>query len=442
MKRAVVGFIAALGLVFMLIPAEIRNTLLSGNWSPVKSAHKYKGTYFRMKVSLVYKGELQNFDVVYGCNVNYVKYKDGSSTSEIGMVPAIYGRRMSDGKGLLVKAPEAACQPGNPRPFNPYMNENFMPLVAVFENADELGFGTAYISEDAYDYPGSELKFNSASISTAKREEFDEFRASGPPNLVRRETYHAENMNDQNAKALGIPVVRPMDELPGLGFYCEAYARLKVSNEISRILSAHWPNSKPKYWEPETADDGVKIQNEIKWPMMVARDDGNYFQDMRLFEVDGTMLQYGVRRRGANERFGDPNFKFVPPSLYPSYSQTAKHFLPRRRSDFEAYFAGKDSFSHPAIEMKNGAMKGKAFCFRGESLTGEQFGGPEFREPEGVRLRKLFYGIRRVATIDGEQVQLNPKYNDGLEGSFNFYEQDQYIWQIYQFGILSTRGDV
>jgi hypothetical protein len=49
MKRTVVGFIVALGLALLLIPAEIRNTLLTGSWSPVKSAHKYKGSYFSSK---------------------------------------------------------------------------------------------------------------------------------------------------------------------------------------------------------------------------------------------------------------------------------------------------------------------------------------------------------------------------------------------------------
>jgi hypothetical protein len=237
-------------------------------------------------------------------------------------------------------------------------------------------------------------------------------------------------------------MLRPLDELPGLGFYCEAYARFKVSDELGRILSAHWPNNKPKYWEPETTDDSVKMQNEFKSPMMVSRDDGNEFRDIRVFQPTGieqTFKGTSPDRLLAN---GKSVLNYLPPTYYPAYDEEALHFFPRNRSLYESYITKQDTFARPAINMRGGSMKGKAYCFRREALTGGQFGGPEYREPDGIRLRKLFYGIRRIATIDGEQVQLNPKYNDGLEGSFYFYEQDQYIWQIYQSGLLSTRGDV
>jgi hypothetical protein len=441
MKRVLAGIVVAAGLALLLVPSEIRNTWLSGSWSQVKSVHKYKGSFFRMKVALVYKGEAQNFDVVYGCNVNYVRYKDGASTSEIGLVPSVYGRRMSDGKALIVQAPGAACKPGNPAPYNPYLLNDFMPLVIVFENAAELGFGTAYISDDAYASPTSDLKFGAASIETASREEFDEFRSNGPPNIVRRETYHADNLSDENARALGIPPIRPLDELPGLGFYCEAYARFRVSEEVAEVLRRYWPGNKPKYWEPTTSGEDMAIKT-MKRPVMVARDDGDEFRDMQLFRISGSELEYGVRRRGDDILIEKPELRYLPPTFYPSYFETARHFLPRTRAEFESHIAKSESFAEPAIHMRDGAMKGRGYCFRGESLTGPQFGGPELVEPNGVRLRNLFYGKRRVATVDGEQIQLNTKYNDGLQGSMYFFEQDRYLWVIYQFGIGSLRGDV
>ncbi len=371
-----------------------------------------------------------------------MRYKDGASTSEIGLVPSVYGRRMNDGKGLIIQAPQAACQ-DNPAPhFNPRLITNFMPLVVVYENADELGFGTAYISEDAYDSAISDLKFGAASVEAATREEFEEFRANGPPNLVRRETYHSENLSDENAKALGIPTIRPLDELPGLGFDCVAYARFRVSEEISEVLRKYWPENKPKYWEPASVGDGTAIKSAMTWPMMVARDDGNEFRDMRLYRISGSELEYGIRRRGDDILVEKPELTYLPPTYYPAYSETARHFLPRTRKDFETYIAKTESFAVPAIHMRGGAMKGRGYCFRGESLTGEQFGGPELIEPTGVRLRGLFYGKKRVATVDGEPIQLNPTHNDGLQGSINFFEQDRYLWTIYHFGIGSTRGDV
>ena len=37
-------------------------------------------TYYRLKVKLTYKGEPQDFDIVVGCNVRQVNYKEGGST--------------------------------------------------------------------------------------------------------------------------------------------------------------------------------------------------------------------------------------------------------------------------------------------------------------------------------------------------------------------------
>ena len=425
MKRSIVAaMLGALALAWFLVPAEVRTAWLTGSWSPVKSAQKYQGTFFRMKVSLVYKGEPQEFNVVYGCNVNYVRYKDGASTSEIGLVPSLYGRRMSDGKGLIVQAPQAACQPGNSRPYNPYLIPNFMPMVVVFENADELGFGTAYISEDAYDVPDSELKFVAASVETASREEFDDFRANGPPNLVRRETYHASNLSDENAKALGIPPIRPLDELPGLGFYCTAYAHFKIDDKAAKALNKYWPQDKPRFWEPATFADAQALEKELGWPN-VARDDNEEFRELRSYRIDQLALYSGVRRRGDMGLVED--LPYMPPAYYPAYSETAAHFFPRDRSLFADYINSKESFAEPAIHMRNGAMRGKGYCYRGAG-------------PQGDQLVKSFYGKKRIATIDGEQAKLNPAINDGISG--NFFERDQYIWRLFQFGMGSTNGDL
>ena len=69
------------------------------------------GTYFRLKVDVTYNGEPQHFDIVVGCNVLDIGYKDGSSTHEVGLVPTVYGRRMGDGKGLVVRPPDACNAP-------------------------------------------------------------------------------------------------------------------------------------------------------------------------------------------------------------------------------------------------------------------------------------------------------------------------------------------
>lgn len=427
MKRGfAVAMVVSLALAWVLVPAEIRNIWLSGSWSPVKSEHNYKGTYFRMKVSLAYKGEPQEFNVVYGCNVNYVRYKDGASTSEIGLVPSLYGRRMKDGKGLIVQAPNNACKPDYPRAYNPRLNPNFMPMVVVFENADELGFGTAYISEDAYAEPGADLQFKSASIHPATREEFEDFRSNGPRNLVRRETYHADNLTDENAKALGIPPIRPLDELPGLGFRCTAYARFKADEKASKALRNYWPQGKPRFWEPASFEDAQALDKELGWPN-VAREDGDEFRELRSYRIEDSALNAGVRRRG-DMGLVEPNLGYIPPAYYPAYSETALHFFPRNRAEWDAFVSKRESFADPVVEMQNGRLKGRGYCYRrGMPL-------------DPVLMRHFLLKVKRIAIIDGEQAKLNPAINDGIGG--DFFERDQYIWRLFQFGMGSTNGDL
>src|SRR3712207_6491895 len=76
-------------------------------WSFTKSVEQDRGVYFRLKVDLTYKGEPQPFDIVVGCNVLQINYKDNSRTREVGLIPALFGRRMRDGAGLVIKPPDA-----------------------------------------------------------------------------------------------------------------------------------------------------------------------------------------------------------------------------------------------------------------------------------------------------------------------------------------------
>ena len=81
--------------------------LFTGRWSFIDKAEVDRGTYFRLKADFAYKGEPQHFDVVVGCNVLNIRYKDGSGTYEAGLVPTVYGQRMSDGKAVVVRPPDA-----------------------------------------------------------------------------------------------------------------------------------------------------------------------------------------------------------------------------------------------------------------------------------------------------------------------------------------------
>lgn len=164
-----------------------------------KSIEEDHGTYYRLKVKLAYKAEPQDFDIVVGCNVRVISYKGGSgNTYEAGLVPTVFGRRTSDGKGLVVRPPNA-CQ--GETTANGQVQPDLLPIVVVYDDANTLDFGTAYLSQDAFESPLSVLKFGGATIEKATRAEFEDFRRS-QPNLVTRESYHSDIESDRELKRL------------------------------------------------------------------------------------------------------------------------------------------------------------------------------------------------------------------------------------------------
>jgi hypothetical protein len=138
-----------------------------------KSVQVDRGTYYRLKVNLAYKGAPLTFDIVVGCNVRVTTYRDNDRTVEVGVAPMAYGLKMQDGRGIVVRPPEAC---GGETTANGKVPSTLLPLIVTYEKADEPWFGLAYASDDAYDSPLSELKFFGATIEAATREEWQEWR--------------------------------------------------------------------------------------------------------------------------------------------------------------------------------------------------------------------------------------------------------------------------
>jgi len=156
------GILAAvIGIGFLALSSET-GQLLFGHWSFVRSITDDQGTYYRLNVKLTYNGEPQDFDIVVGCNVRRITYKDCSGTYEAGLIPTVFGRRMSDGKGLVIRPPNA-CD--GETTANGKVQPDLLPIVIVYDDADTLDFGTAYLSEDAYQGPLSRCSSSAARLS-------------------------------------------------------------------------------------------------------------------------------------------------------------------------------------------------------------------------------------------------------------------------------------
>jgi hypothetical protein len=73
-----VGAVAALVVGILLAAVETAQAQL------VDSVKNDRSTYYRLKVKLAYKGEPQDFDIVVGCNVRQIFYKEGGNSYEAG----------------------------------------------------------------------------------------------------------------------------------------------------------------------------------------------------------------------------------------------------------------------------------------------------------------------------------------------------------------------
>lgn len=207
----------------------------------VNSAGQDRASYYRFKARLAYKGEPLDFDIVVGCNVRVTTYKDNDRTVEVGVAPVVYGLKMKDGRGVVVRPPEA-CQGETTE--NGKVPAALLPLIVTYENADQPWFGLAYVSEDAYESQISELKFFGATISKATREEWQEWRRTeAPKNFI---TYELLGINEKNR--FDKPHWRP--GFRAMSSQCTGFSWVRLPESVREAIRPYWPSSKPRYWYP------------------------------------------------------------------------------------------------------------------------------------------------------------------------------------------------
>jgi hypothetical protein len=205
----------------------------------VTSPGQDRGYFYRFKASLAYKGEPLDFNIVVGCNVRVTTYKDNDRTVEVGVAPMVYGLKMKDGRGVVIRPP-VACQGETTE--NGKVPAALLPLLVTYENADQPWFGLAYASEDAYESPISELKFFGATIGKATREEWQEWRRiEAPKNFV---TYELLGINEKNMwdNPHWKPGYRAMSSM------CTGFSWVRLPDSVRDAIRPYWPASKPHFW--------------------------------------------------------------------------------------------------------------------------------------------------------------------------------------------------
>jgi hypothetical protein len=404
-----------IGAAFLIARTEFGRAML-GHWSFTKSVEEDRGTYFRLRVQLAYKGEAQDFDIVVGCNVRQTNYKDGGRTVEVGLVPSLFGRRMPDGKGLVIRPPDA-CR--GQTTANGEVQPDLLPIIVLYDSADTFEFGKAYLSEDAYDGPLSELKFGGASIEIAARADFERFRRE-LPNAITRESYHSR-AGDDVLRQMGLArAERPF------GHSCEAYVRFRIPEELRSVVRQHWPEGRPNYWLPDTHETQQRLANAILNSEELRSDEvDGPARPSRQWDLRDSRAASGLPTRSGGGLVRPSRGQLFPPAYYPSWNDLRTDAWPVDPSARMGVLLKRSNVAPTAVDFRGGRTKGFANCF---STIGYQ----------DADLLKLFFE-RAVSRVDDTAIVTKRRPS---QSESRIFERDEYLFLFVRIFLESTRGDV
>jgi len=396
--------------------------LLLGRWTFTRSVEVDRGTYFRLKVKVAYKGEPQDFDIVVGCNVRWTSYKDNSRTYEAGLVPTLFGRRMSDGAGLVVRPPDAC---GGETTANSGVPAEFIPIIIVYDDADTMGFGTGYMTEDAYASPLSVLDFGGATIESATNEDFDEFRAE-QTNIVTPAMYFSDSQADLERHNLKAPPVR-------FGQRCFGYSRFRLIGERRTAAQGLWPEDRPQYWRLSSKDKSALIASRAE---LVQTDDPDAvshtrYQFMRGVEPDAP--DFGAPTHTGNGLIGPKGI--YPPSVYPDLGAWVSRPPAERMNEGALEILRNGPRVLASIDFRGGQTKGFAYCWSPPSSLLSS-GGYTGTEREAIL--GSYNDMSPVSLVDGTRIASS---EPGATPAY-IVERDEYLFRTFQISLDSTRGGV
>jgi hypothetical protein len=432
---ALLACVGALVIGYLALNTEVGRAL-TGRRTFTKSVEVDRGTYYRLKVRLTYKGEPQDFDIVVGCNVRKINYRDNSRTLEVGLIPSVFGRKMSDGRGLVVRPPRA-CR--GETTANGQVPSDLLPVIVVYDDAETLAFGTAYLSEDAYESPLSVLNFGGATIESASKADFEDFRRT-QPNLVKPASYHTPSGSPPLKERGLAPAVVPM------GTGCYAYARFRLSGAELEHARTIWPADRPRYWRPTRPEDIRALMPVSPSPPTLQTDHEGAPVRKRgelTFSLDNEIANFGMPvRRGGGIIGGQPGGSF-PNSYYPDIGPWIALPWP------------SDPPVRAASLLRDGPKVGASIDFRSEETRGFAYCRPiPANFPTGTAHADYPdpsewppYRYDRMPPLDlingQEVVTVPPRVEEfGFDAPRIFVERDEFIFRRVVIGLQSTRGDV
>jgi hypothetical protein len=403
---------------------------LARPWSFTVDNRTYDGRFFRVDVKLSYKGEPHPISFVVGCSVRGVKYADGSSTRDIGLTPNFYGHRMQDGQAVVVRPPDV-CDGETTQ--NGKVPVNFMPVIIVYDNADTLDFGKAYVSDDAYDGPLAELTYDSTVISASDRATWEEFRRSGPKNVVTRQKYWTGAQGPLTVE-LGVGAMRPR-----FADNCIEAKRYKIPEKSREIIIKSRHFREGQYWAPPKYE--IEPDPALEEFHRRARNDSKENADYWLQTDDGAKSTDSGRRAFATADDGVPRrdgtgslyfvstVKWVPVTYYPISSDLRERNWPKDQKDWLAFASKADVLKVQNVEIAGGRNRGFIYCYGLPFSTDPEItkqlalnrlapfvDGVQVRLPEGELKGNAFFGYTYIFDSDKYVIKTDPFFNGSMNG--------------------------
>jgi hypothetical protein len=319
----------------------------------------------------------------------------------------------------------------------------------IFTDADTLAFGQAYISDDAYESPSSELKFEGATITASTGEAWEEFRKNGPPNVVSKVMWWQEGKGQPPGPAFE----KRTGNYPRLGLECYFARRLEIQDMDKARIRAVPSYRADAYWTPssdmefrlaqgwmEEGDDPLGLYKAwYKIPAPLYRfSPGAVPFEFGHYPNIGTG---GVTRRdglgpvllGKDQLRRSKTVKERPvPVFFPATSPFASGDWPRDKKEWRAKFDSLKDAPGWNFKTEGERSRGFAYCWRG-------YGGEIFTEL-GLDLETRVGGF---TTVDGKRVYSNPPEFGNFETpglAPQFYFGDRYFFLPNALGLGS--GDI
>jgi hypothetical protein len=366
------------------------------------------------------------------CSAHITTYADNSNSYDVGLTPNVYGRRMGDGQAVVVRPPDA-CH--GETTDNGQVPKNFMPVIIVYDDANTMAFGKAYISDDAYNGPLSEMTFEGATITASNQTNFETFRKDGPKNAVTREMWWSRQDENIDAKQ-GLKHFYPT-----FGEVCEYRKKFTTPERVKARLRASSSFRQNEYWSPLSQDEenktyGLFTRAEMNLKEKILVTTETDAEPRYLTHYQPSNADYAINRGDFKSQLSSTKFwtgRSAAP-VYPTASNFASDKFPAELSKWAETMERLKTLPGHYTDVQGGKYRGFAYCYS------EPF-------PAGWNLDWMgkIAAVSGFDVVDGRQIFTIPLVNKNViygSGKRPIFFGDQYLFEFGDFSLSSMRGDI